>query len=63
MAIQTWHRDTLESLKKLSKDIDFIMTNYYPHYSPELDEKFEDLKYSLDAEIDKIKKEKLEKVM
>jgi hypothetical protein len=63
MATQTWDRDTLEALKKLGNDIEFIMTNYYPHYSTELDEKLEDVKYALEAEIDRIKKEKLKEVV
>lgn len=63
MAIQTWHRETLEALKKLSGDIDFIMTNYYEYYSKELDEKLEDVKYFLNDEIDRIEKAKLKKVM
>jgi hypothetical protein len=66
MATQTWDRDTLDALKKLADDIEFIMTNYYPHYSPELDEKLGDVKYSLEDEIDRLKKVKwkgLEKVM
>jgi hypothetical protein len=57
------HKEKLEAFKRLASDIDFIMTNYYPHYSYELDEKFEDLKYTLEAEIDRIKKEKLKKVI
>jgi hypothetical protein len=63
MATQTWDRDTLESLKKLGDDIDFIMTNYYEYYSKELDEKLGDVKYALEDEIDRINKQKLKKVM
>jgi hypothetical protein len=62
--------DTKEELKRLSSELDAVMTTYYPFYSKELDERLEETKYAVDAEIERLeasikkgREKKLEKVL
>ena len=53
--VQDKQRDMMEALKKIGEDIEFVIRNYYPNYSPALDEKLEDVKSAIDCELDKMK--------
>jgi hypothetical protein len=62
--------DTKEELKRLSSELDAVMTHHYAFYSKELDERLEETKYAVDAEIERLeasikkgREKKLEKVV